>query len=84
MLNLLIIVPTVIIFILEMSVYIFFSFDLSGKYHSYSFSFFLTIGPGTYEIRSDVEMKLTELVDFLKDITKSKSKIILFTSGSEG
>ena len=35
------------------------------------------IKPGSYEIRSEVEMKLIELVDFLKEITKSKSKIII-------
>ena len=35
------------------------------------------IKPGSYEIRSEVEMKLIELVDFLKEITKSKSNIII-------
>ena len=35
------------------------------------------IKPGSYEIRSEVEMKLIELVDFLIEITKSKSKVII-------
>ena len=35
------------------------------------------IKPGSYEIRSEVEMKLIELVDFLKEITKSNSNIII-------
>ena len=35
------------------------------------------IDPGEYEIRSQVEMSLIELFYFLKNITNSKSKLIL-------
>ena len=49
----------------------------SRKFISRIISSINFIKPGSYEIRSEVEMKLIELVDFLKDITKSKSKIIV-------
>ena len=35
------------------------------------------IDPGQYEIRSEVELTLIELIFFLKDITNSKSEIII-------
>ena len=49
----------------------------SGKFVSKILSKINSIKPGSYEIRSDVQMTLIELLNFFKEITNSKSKIII-------
>lgn len=49
----------------------------SNKFISNIITNINSIKPGKYEIRSNVEMTLTELFYFLKDITKSKSRMII-------
>ena len=49
----------------------------SNKFISQIISKINFINPGEYEVRSQVEMTLIELFYFLKDLTNSKSKLIL-------